>query len=189
MKQGMEIGELAKRAGVTRRTIRYYVALGLLPPGDERGRSRQFTERHLHRLHLIRQLKDQFLPLEEIGRRMAKLSDEEVERNLHNPEGPTDHNTLLNFSMMDERRTSLRILCQAPFPGGKPHGDRKRYSPSPPLRGELDQPESWRRLELLPGVELHISDQSTPSARHLVRQIRQLTDDFQKGIYREPETD
>ncbi len=33
----LSIGELAQRAGVTRRTIRYYVEIGLLQPPDGSG--------------------------------------------------------------------------------------------------------------------------------------------------------
>ena len=61
----MTIQELAKRAGVTRRTIRYYVAQGLLPAGE--GRPTTYTEEHYRILQLILKLKAQHLPLAEIA--------------------------------------------------------------------------------------------------------------------------
>lgn len=75
----MTIQELARAAGVTTRTIRYYVEQGVLPP-PERGRPAEYTEEHMRRLDLIRRLKEQYLPLEEIRDMLQRLSPEEVER-------------------------------------------------------------------------------------------------------------
>ena len=74
----MTIQELARRARVTPRTIRYYVEQGVLPP-PERGRPARYTGEHLRRLALIRRLKEQHLPLEEIRDTMSRLSLEEVD--------------------------------------------------------------------------------------------------------------
>jgi DNA-binding transcriptional MerR regulator len=74
----MTIQELANRAQVTTRTIRYYVEQGVLPP-PERGRPAEYTEEHLARLALIKRLKEQYLPLEEIRDTMQRLSLDEVE--------------------------------------------------------------------------------------------------------------
>jgi DNA-binding transcriptional MerR regulator len=73
------IQELASTAGVTTRTIRYYVEQGVLPP-PERGRPAEYTGEHVRRLDLIRRLKEQYLPLEEIRDMLQRLSPEEVER-------------------------------------------------------------------------------------------------------------
>ena len=74
----MTIQEVARRARVTPRTIRYYVEQGVLPP-PERGRPARYTNEHLRRLALIRRLKEQHLPLEEIRDTMSRLSLEEVD--------------------------------------------------------------------------------------------------------------
>jgi DNA-binding transcriptional MerR regulator len=47
------IDDLARRAGVTSRTIRAYQARGLLPPPELRGRTGFYSDEHLHRLRLI----------------------------------------------------------------------------------------------------------------------------------------
>lgn len=68
MTEGMRIGEVARRAGVTLRTIRYYHSIGLLPPGDREGhRQYRYTDETLSRLRKIDQLKKIGLSLEEIG--------------------------------------------------------------------------------------------------------------------------
>jgi DNA-binding transcriptional MerR regulator len=46
--------ELAARVGTSERTVRFYVAEGLLPPPRGRGRGAHFREAHLIRLQLIR---------------------------------------------------------------------------------------------------------------------------------------
>src|SRR5438552_10905085 len=75
---GMTIQELADEAGVTPRTIRYYVEQGVLPP-PERGRPSEYTEEHLKVLDLVRRLKEQYLPLEEIRSMLQSLSASQIE--------------------------------------------------------------------------------------------------------------
>lgn len=63
----MRIGELAQKAGVTPRTIRYYENLGLLSPSEREGAGfRYYTETELAKLQKIDCLKSLGLTLEEI---------------------------------------------------------------------------------------------------------------------------
>jgi len=57
---GLRIGDLAKRAGTTPRTIRYYEELGLLPSAAERdaGQHRVYGEGDVERLEQLLRLKD-----------------------------------------------------------------------------------------------------------------------------------
>lgn len=64
----MKIGEFAKRAGVTPRTVRYYESLGLLGPSEREGSGfRYYTEVELARLQKIAALKELGLSLEEVA--------------------------------------------------------------------------------------------------------------------------
>ena len=64
----MRIGELAQKASVTPRTIRYYESLGLLGPSEREGKGfRYYTDAELARLRKIDALKALGLTLEEIG--------------------------------------------------------------------------------------------------------------------------
>ena len=63
----MRIGELASRAGVTTRTVRYYEGLGLLSSRREGSGHRQYDEDALARLDKIDWLKRMGLTLEEIS--------------------------------------------------------------------------------------------------------------------------
>ena len=66
---GLRIGDLARRAGTTPRTIRYSEELGLLPAAAERdaGRHRTYAEGDVERLEQLLRLKDLLgLTLEEL---------------------------------------------------------------------------------------------------------------------------
>ena len=63
----MRIGELARRAGVTTRTVRYYEGLGLLVSRREGGGHRQYDEDALKRMAKIDWLKRMGLTLDEIA--------------------------------------------------------------------------------------------------------------------------
>jgi MerR family transcriptional regulator, copper efflux regulator len=64
----LRIGEFAKRAGVTPRTVRYYESLGLLGPSEREGTGfRYYTDIELARLQKINTLKELGLGLEEIA--------------------------------------------------------------------------------------------------------------------------
>jgi DNA-binding transcriptional MerR regulator len=67
--RGLRIGEVAERAGVTPRTIRYYEELGLLGPGGGRrkGSHRLYGEADVARLQELIRLRDLLgLTLEEL---------------------------------------------------------------------------------------------------------------------------
>ncbi len=80
----MRIDDLAHRAGVPTRTIRYYTQQGLLEPPELRGRVGFYDDTHLDRLRLIKELQEKrFLPLSvirsvirhyESGRNIARSS-------------------------------------------------------------------------------------------------------------------
>src|ERR687893_789744 len=74
----LTLGELTAAADVSVRTIRYYIAEGLLPPPEGSGPGSAYTAGHLDRLLLIQRLKEAYLPLKEIRRRLSGLSDDEV---------------------------------------------------------------------------------------------------------------
>lgn len=65
------IEELAERAGVSRRTVRYYVQRGLLPAPTGVGRGRHYTEAHLATLVRIRELQERGVSLADIPERLA----------------------------------------------------------------------------------------------------------------------
>lgn len=71
----MTVSQLAERAGVPPRRVRFYVAQELLPPPVGRGRASYYTARHLERLQQIVALRNVNLSLEEIRERLGEIDN------------------------------------------------------------------------------------------------------------------
>lgn len=77
MVEKMRISKLAKLAGVTPRTIRYYEGLGLLEASEREGSGfRYYTNNELERLQKINLLKTLGLSLDEISQVVPLLFEE-----------------------------------------------------------------------------------------------------------------
>jgi DNA-binding transcriptional MerR regulator len=61
-----KVSELAEKAGVTKRTIHYYISKGLLFPPKGSGVNSLYTDEHLERILLIKKLQESFMPLSKI---------------------------------------------------------------------------------------------------------------------------
>jgi DNA-binding transcriptional MerR regulator len=72
----LTIDELAARAGVTVRTVRFYSSRGLLPPPRLRGRLGLYGGDHLARLDLIRELQTLGFTLSAIERHLQRIPDD-----------------------------------------------------------------------------------------------------------------
>lgn len=64
--QKYSIGELAALAGVSRRTVRFYVQRGLIPAPEGAGRGSYYTREHLDLIGRIRSLQGRSLTLDRI---------------------------------------------------------------------------------------------------------------------------
>jgi DNA-binding transcriptional MerR regulator len=72
------ITDLADLAGVTPRTVRFYLSQGLLPSPGATGSGVKYGEDQLDRLRLIRRLQREHLPLAEIRTRLAGLDGSSI---------------------------------------------------------------------------------------------------------------
>ena len=124
----LDLTELADRAGVSIRTIRYYIQQGLLPKPEARGPGAHYTEEHLDRLLLVKRLQREHLPLAEIRRVLESSAGE-----LPAPRTARDYIR----SVIGEPAAPL-FSAQADEP------------PAPTTRSQ------WERVTLAPDIELHI---------------------------------
>ena len=156
------IQQLAQKAGVSVRTIRFYISEGLLAAPPTRGKYSVYNDEYLDRLELIRRLKDSFLPLKAIRDRVTGLSWDEVKQALAQPPTPA-----LDREESASGESALRYLSRylTASPAAAPRVSAKR-APAPP-------PESWERLTLAPGIELHIRSDASPAHQRLARQIEE----------------
>lgn len=197
------IGELAQAADVTTRTIRYYVAQGLLPPPYSGGRAASYGQEHLHRLELIKLLKQEFLPLNEIKTLLDSLDDHAV-RNLlkerrQPPPAPASDTakeylkTLLNPDPDSPPMLRQTVAKKARSVSGQALGFSvgsglfARRSPAssrttgPTEQERLSQEGAtvWQRYSLHPDIELHVrqpAEDTKLGARldRLIADIRRL---------------
>ncbi|MFI0411021.1 MerR family transcriptional regulator [Actinomadura sp. 3N508] len=72
----LTVDELASRAGVTVRTVRFYAGRGLLPPPKLRGRTGLYGADHLARLELVRELQSLGLTLAAIEKHLKRIPPE-----------------------------------------------------------------------------------------------------------------
>lgn len=73
-----KVSELADKAGVTKRTIHYYISKGLLMPPDGEGVNSSYTDGHLERLLLIKKLQNEFMPLNKIREHLLENPEEKI---------------------------------------------------------------------------------------------------------------
>lgn len=174
--------DLADLAGVTPRTIRFYVAQGVLPSPGRTGPGTTYGPSHLARLRLIRRLQREHLPLAEIRARLAALPDDAVIALVDVP-APQPTNTASDY-IRSVLGTSSRRLMEAPALMAVP-AQLREIDPGPQAapgslaapqpRGAVEAPpperSQWDRIVLVPDVELHVR---RPLTRHLNKQVDRL---------------
>jgi DNA-binding transcriptional MerR regulator len=165
----LTIEELAAQADVPVRTVRYYIAEGLLPGPGSRGKGAAYGAEHLIRLRLIRRLAARRVPLGEIRDLLTRLPADEA------------HAVLREEA---RRADELESSAGAPSPKayisallGQAGGSQQPPATYQPLRAVRPaQPksalamrssrsigaapttpeETWRRWTLAPGIELQV---------------------------------
>lgn len=143
-----KLDDLAREAGVAARTVRYYVQRGLLPAPEFRGKYTTYADLHLVRLRAIKRLQEAHLPLDAIQARLDGASPGELDR-IARGEG-----TLAGAA--------------EPTPDRAARPDR---IPAAPRRHDPGG-ETWRRIELAPGVELFVRADAGAEARRIAREIQ-----------------
>lgn len=187
------LAELADLAGVTPRTVRYYLSQGLLPGVGVAGPGTKYDDRHLSRLRVIKRLQREHLPLAEIRRRLEALDDAAVATLADEPpEPPTD--SALDYlrrigaasgppaTPTEVRRPAAPLLTRA-FVDPGTDAEPALAAPSMPARDagalRVAEPQApyqstrsqWERISLAPDVELHVR---RPLARPTAKRVDRL---------------
>jgi DNA-binding transcriptional MerR regulator len=149
------------------RTIRYYLTEGLVPSADEKqGTASVFGYRHLIQLLVVKKLQAEHLPIRKIRELVEGRSERELEK-LLGLEG--------NYTVSNEALSYLeRLLTTSAFSTHAPQTIKRsatvsvplsaaQASPSAPQSSQVSKPGgSWSRIELEPGLELHVLDGYQP---------------------------
>lgn len=180
MQEEFLISELADRTNVSTRTIRYYIEEGLLPQPEVRGKYAVFTTEYLHRLCLIKILKDAYLPLKEIKLLLDTLDNSQIseylERYDRNPvEALASLKVLPAPSQVPViKESALEYITRVRSNTQESQPSRAVNLPSTPVAMQTPhktKKETWQRIELKPGVELHVRQPLTAENQQLIEVI------------------
>jgi DNA-binding transcriptional MerR regulator len=139
------------------RTIRYYMSEGLIQtPGERQGTASVFNYLNLLQLLTVKKLQAEHLPIRKIRELVAGKSEQELE-------------LMLGVRSSSGKKTEAKqyletLLASAP---SEPMRDAAAAPAAPPPSQAAAgaQPHSWQRVEIEPGLELHIrSDYAPPAA-------------------------
>lgn len=182
------LDELAKLAGLKPRTVRFYIAQGLLPKADFAGAATRYTDSHLERLRLIKRLRAADQPVADI-RRVLGAAVAESELGLDADElGPrTAMRRMGPPPLAPLSAAPLPSLSEPPRPTPTPALDyirdvlaRPRQAPTPPptpapapVPAGTPTPDrsQWERVELAPDIELHVRRPLTGSQRKRIDRL------------------
>ncbi|MBV8859457.1 MAG: MerR family transcriptional regulator [Acidobacteria bacterium] len=156
------------------RTVRYYLAEGLIPPAEEKqGTASVFEFRHLLRLLVVKKLQAEGLPIRAIRELVTGKTERQLERLLgagqgQSPGSPAKGEALSYLESLLQKSPSAPLPSSAPPPA-------QAFS-SAPLAPPSGAPrETWARVELEPGLELHVSDgYRAPQGEGALRRLAQI---------------
>ncbi len=129
------------------RTIRFYVARGLVMPPDGRGTAAVYSYRHLLQILLIKLRQMEGATLEMIGSELNDLSGDVLERKVAEALGsslPAPDDLSIASGESGARGRSGRVF------------GRQVELPEPPAREGSNGPSNWVRISVSPGLELHL---------------------------------
>jgi DNA-binding transcriptional MerR regulator len=167
------------------RTIHYYINIGLLPGPTGYGRQARYSRDHVNRLRLIKRLQEAHLPLSVIKDRLDDLTAEEVLRELAGlPDERLEERPRPKPAQPRRVAESAGEYIARVLTAQQPR--RARSAEAPPREPAAPQParepgERWRRLELAPGVELHVRDDDNAERQALAKQLAALAAELFKG--------
>lgn len=177
-----DLPTLCDLAGVTARTVRYYIAQGLLPQPGAGREARKYGQGTLDRLRLIRQLQREHLPLAEIRARLAPLNDDAVAALLTAEPAPSAPLGSAREYLDAVLGVARRQAAPAPRGAVPRHQALTVRDATPPQPRPAPPPqvtpdtwprgrEQWERLRLHDDIELHVR---RPASRELNRRLERL---------------
>lgn len=176
-----EIGTTQDRGTVSlmpdERTLRYYLAEGLISPAAEKqGTASVFGYPHLLQLLVVKKLQSEHLPIRKIKELVEGRTERELERLLG-----------LDTSAGARREAHSYLEKLLTSPTSPPAASARSQSPatraadmarparnlSPARQAAPSGQATWARVEIEPGLELHVRGDYAPPAE--TKNVRRLT--------------
>lgn len=158
------------------RTIRYYLAEGLIPPAEEKqGTASVFGYKHLLQLLVVKKLQAEHLPIRKIRDLVDGRTERELERLLGTEGGEATKNEALSYLEKLLTKAPAQASPAQAFRQSAPveamHRAASVASPAPQM--SESHMGRWARVEIEPGLELHVHDQYQPPRES--KGLRRLT--------------
>lgn len=141
--RGYSAVELARAVGVSTGTIKHWIAEGLMDKPVFRARRTAYGREHLVRALAIKKLRERNLLLSEIKRKLAGIPLEELAKEVLPPEPPA---------------------------GAAPGAGERTDTAERADTAEIGR--AWRRVELMPGLELHVRADAGAVVHRMAAEIR-----------------
>ncbi len=154
----LALDDLCEQAGVTVRTVRYYISEGLLPPPTGAGSNARYGQEHLDRLAIIADLKDRYLPLREIRRTLDGLTAADIATTAATIRRPSPAAAPLAARPTLQHRQVSEPTPADDYIAGVLGQHPVRRQPSPCASPEPDN-RTWKRLSIADGAELVIDEE------------------------------
>src|SRR6185503_17605684 len=153
------------------RTIRYYMTEGLIQtPGERQGTASLFSYLNLLQLLTVKKLQAEHLPIRKIRELVSGKSEQEMEMLLG----------VGSVAAKKSRETDAKRYLESLLASDSAPLREQAAAPPPPAAPQMiDQSASWQRVEIEPGLELHIrSDYSPPATSGKTKSL------LEKAIHR-----
>jgi DNA-binding transcriptional MerR regulator len=186
------LAELVALSGIPSRTIRYYIAEGLIPSPGRDGPGTRYPATTLAKLRVVAKLRVANQPLATIRQRLEKLNDAELMEMAATPSLPSPADSALDYIRsvlgVDESQRgypapvpprspapaapsmAFRTLSHAADPMPQPTPAPTPTEPSTPS-STISERSQWERIALVPGIELHVR---RPQSRRENRMVERL---------------
>ncbi len=143
---------------ISPRTIRYYIAEGLLRKPDDRGK---FTQAHLDRLKLALRYKQSFLPIPDIRAKLELLSHGDVTAELSRYEFQSK-SPVSNLAA----EYTQRLLSQKSRNSFEVHAVQQLAAPL-----QISNVETWDHITLTPNIVIYARQSLSPHEQEYLKAL------------------
>lgn len=162
-----ESGPVQERGTVSEvpdeRTIRYYLTEGLLSPAEEKqGTASVFGYAHLLQLLVVKKLQAEHLPIRKIRELVQGRSERELERLLGGEGRPAKNEAIKYLETLLTKSVAPHAPPKPPPAPAPPQVGRAAFGPAPSGAFAPGTGGTWERVEIEPGLEVHVNEQYQP---------------------------
>ena len=176
METTYSIKDLEGLTGIKIRTIRFYIAEGLVPPPDGTGGGASYGEKHLLPLQAIKLLHESQIKLSGIKDVLSGMTHEQMRSLVADAEAGTRTWDMASLESWVKPVAPVAVPVPGNFSFAAIGSSTVSPQPSTNILSKLTRPaapehETWHRLRPLDGIEVNIRSDIDTKTRDLVMQL------------------